>query len=154
MSEADDTQGSDEVSDDVIIAVTDYLDGTLTPAAKADVEAKINSGKPEDRPWKQTYDEMREARDMISGIRERPQKAPETFVEDVTATIHKRSAGRFFARRTLGDRVPFGVLLIIAAIALGIVGYLMWSSPTGSLKVAKPPAQKAPAPDTRIDIRP
>jgi NAD/NADP transhydrogenase beta subunit len=44
--------------------------------------------------------------------------------------------------------------LIVAAIALGIVGYLMHSSPTGSLKVAKPPAEKAPAPDKRIDIRP
>jgi hypothetical protein len=152
MSEADKTD--DDVSDEVIIAVTDYLDGTLTGAAKTDVEAKINSGKPEDRAWKTTYDEMREARDMISGIRERKQKAPETFVEDVTQTIHKRSAGRFFARRTLGDRVPFGVLLIVAAIALGIVGYLMRSSPTGSLKVAKPPAQTAPPTDKRIDIRP
>jgi hypothetical protein len=153
MSEADD-HDSDDVSDEVIIGVTDYLDGTLTGAAKADVEAKINSGKPEDRAWKQTHDEMREARDMISGIRERKEKAPETFVEDVTATIHKRSAGRFFARRTLGDRVPFGVLLVLAAIALGVVAYLMRSSPTGSLKVAKPPAQSAPPADTRIDIRP
>jgi hypothetical protein len=150
MSEADDN--IDDVSDEVIIAVTDYLDGNLTGAAKADVEAKIKSGKPEDRAWKQTHDEMLEARDMISGIRKA--KAPETFTEDVTSTIHKRSAGRFFARRTLGDRVPFGVLLIIAAIALGVVGYLMRSSPTGSLEVKKPPAQKAPPPDNRIDIRP
>jgi anti-sigma factor RsiW len=153
MSEADNTnEAADDVSDEVIIAVTDYLDGNLTGAAKADVEAKIASGKPEDRAWKQTHDEMVEAKKAISGIRK--QKAPETFVEDVTATIHKRSAGRFFARRTLGDRVPFGVLLIIAAIALGIVGYLMRSSPTGSLKVAKPPAQSAPPADTRIQIRP
>lgn len=153
MSEADENADeSDDVSDDVIIAVTDYLDGNLTGAAKADVEAKIKSGKVEDRAWKQTHDEMVEARDMISGIRK--QKAPETFVEDVTSTIHKRSAGRFFARRTLGDRVPFGVLLIVAAIALGVVGYLMWSSPTGSLKVAKPPAEQAPPTDKRIDIRP
>ncbi len=127
----------DDVPDEVIIAVTDYVEGKLTGAAKADVEAKLASDKPEDRVWKQTHEEMTEARKAISGIRK--QKAPDTFVEDVTATIHKRSAGGFFARRTLGDRVPFGVLLIVAMLALGVVGYLMWSSPTGSLKVQEQP---------------
>lgn len=148
MSEPDDI----DVSDSVIIKVTDYLDGNLTGAEKAEVEARIASDKPEDRAWKQTHDEMVEAKKAISGIRKA--KAPETFVEDVTSTIHKRSAGRFFARRTLGDRVPFGVLLIVAAIALGIVGYLMRSSPTGSLKVDTPPADKAPPADKRLDLKP
>lgn len=147
MSEPDDI----DVSDSVIIKVTDYLDGNLTGAEKAEVEAKIASGKPEDRAWKQTHDEMVEAKKAISGIRKA--KAPETFVEDVTSTIHQRSAGRFFARRTLGDRVPFGVLLIVAAIALGVVGYLMWSSPTGSLKVDTP-ANNAPPADKRLELKP
>lgn len=131
----------DDIDDEIIVKVSDYLDGVLPPGEKADVEAKIAS----EPAWKQTHEEMLEARKMISGMRKA--KAPETFVEDVTATIHKRSAGRFFARRTLGDRVPFGVLLIIAAIALGVVGYLMWSSPTGSLKVneqPKPPPEYKP----------
>lgn len=126
-----------DVPDEVIIQVTDYVEGKLTGAAKAEVERKIASDKPEDRAWRQTHDEMTEARKVISGMRKA--KAPDTFVQDVTETIHKRSAGRFFARRTLGDRVPFGVLLIVAAIALGVVGYLMWSSPTGSLKVQQQP---------------
>jgi hypothetical protein len=142
----------DDVPDEVIIGVTDYLDGNLTGAAKAEVEAKIKSGNPEDRAWKLTHDEMVEAKKAISGIRKA--KAPETFVEDVTSTIHKRSAGRFFARKTFGDRVPFGVLLVIAAIALGLVAYLMRSSPTGSLKVDKPPAERAPPPDKRLELKP
>ena len=125
----------DEVPDEVIIKVTDYVEGKLTGADKAEVEARIKSDKPEDRMWRQTHDEMTEAREMISGMR--PARPPDTFVEDVTATIAKRSAGRFFGRRTFGDRVPFGLLLIIAMLALGVVGYLMWSSPTGSLKVQK-----------------
>ena len=74
-------------------------------------------------------------RSLLCVLSLRVAKAPETFVEDVTGVINKRSAGRFFARRTLGDRVPFGVLLVVAIIALGIIAYLMKSSPTGSLKV-------------------
>src|SRR5690606_30589899 len=114
-----------DVDDEIIIKVSDYLDGTLGDAAKAEVKAKLAS----DATWKRTHDEMVEAREearkAISGMQKA--RAPETFVEDVTATIHKRSAGRFFARKTLGDRVPFGVLVIVALIALGVVGYLMWS---------------------------
>jgi len=126
-----------DVPDEVIIKVTDYVEGKLTGAEKAEVKAKIESDKPEDRAWRQTHEEMTEARKVISGMRKA--SAPEAFVDNVTETIHKRSAGRFFARRTLGDRVPFGVLLIVAMLALGVVGYLMWSSPTGSLKVQKQP---------------
>ncbi len=144
----------DDVPDEVIVAVTDYLDGTLEGPAKAEVEAKLASMDPADSVWRRTHDEMREARDMISGMRLPTAKAPDAFVEHVTETIHKRSAGRFFARRTLGDRVPFGVLLILALIALGVVGFLMWSSPTGSLKVDKPPATNAPPPGKRLEIKP
>src|SRR5437870_1231837 len=109
-----DELSDEDIPEEVIVKVTDYLDGTLTGAAKAEVEAKLASTDPADKVWKTTHDEMREARDMISGIRLGKAKAPEQFVEHVTETIHKRSAGRFFARRTLGDRVPFGVLLIVA----------------------------------------
>lgn len=118
-----------DVDDEVIIKVTDYLDGTLSPDERVEVEKKIAT----DPVWSATHDEMVDARKVISGMRKA--KAPETFVEDVTATIHKRSAGAFFARRTFGDRVPFGVLLIVAFVAIAVVGFLMWSSPTGSLKV-------------------
>lgn len=120
-----------DVDDEIIVKVSDYLEGTLSAVEKAEVAKKIAS----EPVWKQTHDEMVESRKMISGLRKA--KAPETFVEDVTGTIHKRSAGRFFARRTLGDRVPFGVLLVIAIVALGVIAYLLKSSPTGSLKVDK-----------------
>jgi hypothetical protein len=61
--------------------------------------------------------------------------APSNFSDGVAETIHRRSAGRFFGRRTLGDRVPFGALFVIAIVVLLAIGYVMWSSPTGSLKV-------------------
>jgi hypothetical protein len=134
--------------DEMIAKVADYLAGALPPADKEEIAKKIAF----DDRWKTTHDEMvaaEEERKHISGMRKA--KPPETFVEDVTSTIHKRSAGRFFGRKTLGDRVPFGVLLIVALLALGIVGYLMWSSPTGSLKVDK---KTAPAEQPSINIRP
>ena len=71
-----------DVDDEIIVKVSDYLDGVLTGADKADVEKKIAS----EPAWKQTHDEMVETRKMISGMRKA--KAPETFVQDVTGTIH------------------------------------------------------------------
>ena len=121
-----------EEEDEVIAKLSDYLDGAA--ANRAEIEAKIAS----DPDWKRLHDEMVEstaAAKQLSGLRKA--HAPVTFTEDVTGTIEKRSAGRFFARRTLGDRVPFGALLIVALIGLGIIGYVLWSSSTGSLTTDK-----------------
>ena len=130
------TDDIDDVPDEVIIKLTDYVDGKLSAAERADVEKKIAS----DPVWKRTHDEMVEAveaKKMISGMRRAKPPEPDKFVEDVTGTIHKRSAGAFFGRRTFGDRVPFGVLLVVAIVALAVIFFLMRSSPTGSLKVDK-----------------
>lgn len=136
MSEAT-APDEDDVSDEIIIKVTDYLDGSLPATERDEVAKKIES----DPVWKKTHDEMVEARKMISGMRKAKPVEPDKFVEDVTATIHKRSGGAFFGRRTLGDRVPFGILLIVAIVALVVIAFLMRSSSTGSLKVDK---QKTP----------
>jgi len=130
---------AEQLPDDEIIAtLSDYLDGVLPGDRVREVEGKLAS----DPLWKQTHDELRETRDALSGLQRA--RAPESFAQDVTATIHKRSAGRFFAKRTFGDRIPLGVLLIIGVIALAIIGAILWSSPTGSLKRA--PDKDAPAP--------
>jgi hypothetical protein len=71
-------------------------------------------------------------------------RAPAGFAADVTSTIHKRSAGRFFARRTFGDRVPFSALLVVAVLGLLVIGYFLWASETGSLKPAPDRTPKAP----------
>lgn len=126
----------DDIDDEIVAKVSDYVDGLLKGAERDEVAKKIES----DPVWKQTHADMVENKKFMSGMQKR--RAPPTFTEDVTGTIHKRSKGRFFARKTLGDRVPFNVLLIIAIIAMATVGYLMWASQTGSLKVEK----KAPAP--------
>ena len=133
-----------DVDEAIIVKVSDYLEGVLAGAERDEVAKKIES----DPIWKQTHDEMVESRKMISGMRKA--KAPETFTNDVTGTINKRSAGRFFGRKTLGDRVPFNVLLVVAIIALASVGYLMWASQTGSLKVEKKQPEPAPLPPAPV----
>ena len=114
--------------DEIVATLSDYLDGALTAEQTAEVKQKLET----DAEWKRVHAELRETRDALSGL----QKARAPFTaEDVTGTIHKRSMGAFFGRRTLGDRVPFGVLLIVALVAIIAIAVLMRSSSTGSLKV-------------------
>ena len=132
-----------DIDDEIIVALSDYLDGVLPPDKKSEVETKIAA----DATWKAAHDEMVETRNALSGLQKA--RAPETFTEDVTQTIAKRSAGRFFGRKTFGDRVPFGVLLILALAILGVLAFLWWRSPTGTLEggpsTAPPPPHSGSA---------
>jgi anti-sigma factor RsiW len=114
--------------DEIIVEVSDYLDGTLKGLDKDAVETKIAS----DPEYKRVHDEMIETKKALSGLQKA--RAPSTFAQDVTSTIHKRSAGRFFGRRSFGDRVPFSALVVIAVLGLLAIAYFLWASQTGSLK--------------------
>lgn len=136
----------EEVDDEIVAKVSDYLDGLLSGAERDDVAKKIET----DPVWKQTHDDMVENKKFMSGLQKA--RAPETFTKDVTETIAKRSEGRFFGRKTFGDRVPFTALLVVAIIALAAVGYLMWASQTGSLKVDTKPSPSEPLPPPPIKL--
>jgi len=120
---------ADELDDAIVAALSDYLDGALTGAERADVERKIA----DDPAWKRAHGELAGTRQFLSGLRKA--HAPSSFAEDVAETIHRRSAGRLFGRRTLGDRVPFGALVVVALVGIAVIAYVLWSSSTGSLKV-------------------
>jgi anti-sigma factor RsiW len=139
------SEANDDIDDEILAKVSDYVDGLLKGAEREEVAKKIET----DPAWKQTHADIVENKKFMSGMRKA--HAPPTFTEDVTGTIHKRSKGRFFARKTLGDRVPFNVLLIVAILAMATVGYLMWSSQTGSLKVEK---HNPPKPQPKPPVRP
>jgi anti-sigma factor RsiW len=117
-----------EAEDVIIVEVSDFLDNALAAPEKAAVAAKISN----DPEYKRVHDEMVETRNALSGL-QKARLGP-TFAQDVTETIHKRSAGRFFARRTFGDRVPFTALLVVAVLGLIVIAYFLWASETGSLK--------------------
>src|SRR5262245_52142587 len=119
---------AEPIPDEIIAAISDYLDGELPLERRAEVAGKIAN----DPDWKRAHEELQSTRDALSGLQKT--RAPGTFDKEVTGAIHRRSAGRFFGRRTLGDRVPFGVLLVIALVILIPIAYVMWSSSTGSLK--------------------
>jgi len=118
-----------DIDDAIIAQVSDYLDGALRGPERAEVERKIA----DDPTWKRVHSELTETRKFLSGMRKA--HAPSNFSDGVAETIHKRSAGRFFGRRTLGDRVPFGALVAVALAGLVVIAYVLWSSSTGSLKV-------------------
>lgn len=123
-----------ELDDESVAAINDFLDNALPTTRRNEVAAKLA----EDPNWKRTHDELVQTRHLMAQM---PKAiAPPTFASDVTSTIHSRSAGRFFGRRSLGDRVPFGVLAALTAIGLAIIAYLMWSSDTGSLRPRPQPA--------------
>jgi len=134
---------TEDAEDEMVAKISDLVDGLLTGAERDEVTAKVQT----DEAWKRVHEDILETRKHLSDLR-RKAPAPEAFTKNVTETIHQRSRGGFFARRTLGDRVPFGVLLIVALVALAVVGYLMWSSQTGSLKVD----QKKPADRPSISV--
>lgn len=125
----------EDIDDEIIVALSDYIEGTASPEEKKRVEEKIAS----DPTWKAAHDEMMEAKETtstLSGLSKA--RAPVNLTEDVTGTIHKRSAGRFFGKKTFGDRVPFTAILVVAILGLAAIGYIMYTSQTGSLKVDKP----------------
>src|SRR4029078_7061416 len=126
------TAAEADTSDDEILAtLSDYLDGALPAARRGEVEKNLA----DEAAWKRVHGELVETRNALSGLR--AARTPESFADQVTKTIHKRSAGRFFGKKTFGDRVPFSALLVVALLGLIVIAYVLWSSETGSLKVDK-----------------
>jgi anti-sigma factor RsiW len=138
----------DDIDDEIIVALSDYIEGTASDEEKKRVADKIAT----DPKWKAAHDEMlegKEATSTLSGLRKA--RAPANLAEDVTGTIHKRSAGRFFGKKTFGDRVPFTALLVVAILGLAAIGYIMYTSQTGSLKVDKSKDTPPPPPGPVIN---
>ena len=124
---------------------SDYVEGTLSLAERKEVEAHLEK-HPELRD---ELEQMREDQKRLKSLNKTP--APEELGQNVEKIIHRRSMGRFFARRAFGDRVPFGWLLIAALVLLITIFFMLWSSSTGSLRV-EPKDAPRPSNEARESI--
>jgi len=115
--------------EDIEAKLSDYHDGTLPEAEREQVKAHLA----ECEACRAAHAALEETLSALSEMGRDRAEAPPDLSDRVTESIHRRSAGRFFARKTLGDRVPFGILLIVALVVLAVISGLLYSSRTGSL---------------------
>jgi|JI10StandDraft_1071094.scaffolds.fasta_scaffold42296_4 anti-sigma factor RsiW len=125
--------------------MSDVVDGSATAEVAAEVDAHVATCA----TCREELTELRAARAALKGLA--PAAAPADLGTTVEATINRRSAGRFFGRKTLGDRVPFGIILVVALVALMVIVGLLWSSTTGSLR-PEPKTHPRPPPGARDAI--
>jgi anti-sigma factor RsiW len=142
----DEAESEPESEHDRIGALmSDVVDGTATPEVHAEVKAHVATCD----ACREELAQLRKLRDQLKSVP--PEAAPAHLGKTVEETIHRRSAGRFFGKKTLGDRVPFGAILIVALIALTVIVGLLWSSTTGSLR-REPKTHTPPPPGARDAI--
>jgi anti-sigma factor RsiW len=143
-----DPAASESSEDEIIATLSDYREGTLPRERRAEVEAKLAS----DPSWQAIDAELRAELPPLGKLGK--VAAPEDLGAAVTEAIHRRSGGRFFGKRTLGDRLPTGVLLVIAAVLLGAMTLVWCRSTTGSLSGPRGTEAPRPAPSEPLAPRP
>ncbi len=146
MSEPSPSQSDAEAEAGRLEAMmSDYVEGTLSLAERKQLEARLE----QDPALREQLEEIRAAQAALKRLNKTP--APEELSKNVEEIIRRRSDGRFFGRRAFGDRVPFGVILIVALVALLALAILLWSSSTGSLRLERKDAPR-PSPEARDAI--
>jgi anti-sigma factor RsiW len=133
-----------EAHPEIEVEFTDLLEQTLSAERQREVEAHLEGCE----GCRLAYDEFRETVSALSVLHK--MGAPQHFEREVEETIHRRSRGRFFGRKTFGDRVPFKLIAVLV-LAFGLLLYsLLWTSRTGSLRYVKPPEEPKIAPDAKL----
>ncbi|MEZ4361638.1 MAG: zf-HC2 domain-containing protein [Kofleriaceae bacterium] len=135
---------TEEEEDKIIAMLSDFHEGELTPEQRAQVEQHLAA----DARWRALDEELRAARPLLAALGKAT--SPPELERSVTAAIHQRSAGRFFGKRALADRVPAGLALAIAAVLLGAMTTVWCRSSTGSLRAPTGGAPPAPPPAERL----
>ncbi len=145
MTDQASTEPEESEHDRIGALMSDVVDGTATAEVHAEVKAHVATCE----SCQAELADLRKLRDALKSVP--PQAAPANLGKTVEDTIHRRSAGRFFGKKTLGDRVPMGALLIVALLALIAIAVLLWSSTTGSLR-SEPRSHPRPPPGARDAI--
>ena len=123
--------------------LSELIEDTLPAERRREVEEHLAACE----PCRVAHAELRDAMTALSGLHR--MGAPQHFEREVAETIRRRSRGRFFGRKTFGDRVPLELIAgIVMVIGLAIF-FLLWSSQTGSLRYEKPAPTPEIAPGAR-----
>ena len=138
------TQIPDEELEALEAQFAAYVDGDLPADEAAALEERLSS----DPACRAAFDEFQQTLAALTNLHK--MAAPPAFQEDVTETIHRRSAGLFFGRRAFGDRVPFELLALFALAV--ILAVALWIRGTVSTPGSSQPATDAPAPEVREAI--
>jgi anti-sigma factor RsiW len=126
------------------IEFSDYHDGSMPPDKRAAFERRLAS----DETFRRDYEKFTEALRALSGLHK--MSAPDKLEDKVADTIYRRSAGRFFGPRTLGDRVPLTAIAVVGLVlALVVVLLLRWSF-TGPIHDAIP---RSSGPDAGVGAK-
>lgn len=143
------TGGDGDVHDAILADYEDFTAGALSPARRAEIETHLAGCD----ACRRDFAALGEPSRALSGLHR--VKAP-ALGEQVAATIHRRSGGRFFGRRTFGDRVPFEVIAIVGLILAAVAVWLIRSSTTGSVheRLDRRPAPTAPHAPGQVVPRP
>lgn len=128
MSDPTKPSTTDPSHEEIEALLPDYVDGTLGAADRARVDAHLETCE----ECRASVTDAGESLRALSGLKKQP--APDHFDREVAETIRRRSKGRFFGRRTLGDRVPLEILaLVVLLLGLGLY-FMLRRSDTGSLQ--------------------
>ena len=111
--------GPNDVHEAIEADFSEYYDGALPAARRTEIESHFETCE----RCRTEYARFREAIGAVSDLRR--DAAPRDFDGRVADTINRRSAGRFFARRGFGDRVPFELIAAVALVAL-LVAYFVF----------------------------
>ena len=104
---------------------SDYLDGTVAPRDKADLERHLAA-------CIQCRTELAAFRRALGSLGQLKQAAPPNFLAGIQQQINRRSRGRFFGGRwKLFGRIPFEWVSLAMIIAM-LIYYLtlLYGSPT------------------------
>jgi anti-sigma factor RsiW len=143
-----DDRTDDETDEEIVALLSDYHEGVLPAPRRAAVAAKLAN----DPRWRQADAELRADAPVLAALR--GSTAPPQLEQKITEAIRERSAGRFFGRRTVADRLPVGALLLIAALLLGAMTLVWCRSGTGSLRAPAGTEPPQPAPTEPVAPRP
>jgi hypothetical protein len=106
---------------------SDHYERTLAPARQREVDAHLGTCA----QCRVSYEKFRETLGALSGLHK--MAAPDDLGSNVTSTINRRSAGRFFGRKAFGDRVPFEAIAVVALVVAVVLYFLLKTSSTGTL---------------------